>query len=674
MDRKILEHKSLQEQVDILLDEVKRIEQSDYLTSLASRRGLYDYYMELENEKNIHVMFIDINNFKKVNDVYGYYYGDELLVHLGELIKKCVSGFAARTDGNEFVVMMDGDLSVEEVEMCADRMTANLQDMDVRKDVLSIISLSIGIILNQTAAEAFDKLFHKGATALHQARNNKDGKYALYHESDKLLEMNRTMELEMEDALLEGQFHVYLQPKVNMVTSKLYGAEALCRWIHPDEGLRSPGLFIPLFERNGFISKLDMYMFEQVCKLKAQWKKKGEPYGDLLISINMSRLHLYNRKFPETLAKIADKYKIDHSELEIEITENVFVKDSDELIDNVERLKGHGFQVSIDDFGSGFSALNLLKDLAVDTIKIDQSFLYGSGATKRGKKVIRNIIAMCLDLKLDVVTEGIETKEQIDFIKQCGCQIAQGFYYARPLCIDDFIEFAQEHLVHTLSSYTFRLNGDLKSEDGSMEAFINGKGLEYQDGIFSDSKSMYFPGGPKEMNTIFIPPESIVNESFTVGMWFRAQELQYWVCAMYIKFESGFLSTYPYAWEGEGLSNVRIRDSRTVEGWYDIRTEPLIDKKWYHYAVSYDAKKETATAYINGKVAGVLENVPTNRYVKWIILGGDVFQPSFIGNICELTIYNEVKDEKFIHELYQSYVTNEKFIGNERKKRLKNTE
>ncbi len=146
-------------------------------------------------------------------------------------------------------------------------------------------------------------------------------------------------------------------------------------------------------------------------------------------------------------------------------------------------------------------------------------------------------------------------------------------------------------------------------------------------------------------------------------MWFNADILQYWVCTMYIKFESGFLSTIPYSWEEEGISNVRIRDSRVVEGWYDIRTAPLSEKTWYHYVVSYDAKKEIATAYIDGKVAGVLENVPTNRYVKWIILGGDVFQPSFIGRICELTIFNEVKDANFISDLYDSYVNDENFIG-----------
>lgn len=663
MNRRILERKSPQEQIEILLKEIERLERSDFLTNLASRRGLYEHYVELDEDAKIHVMFIDIANFRKITDVYGYNLGDELLIYVGQLIKKTIDGYAARSDDNEFVVMIDGSVSEEQVVDIANSLMASLREMGIRKDILSLMSLSIGVVLNHSVTESFDDLFHKGATVLYQAKHNHDSKCVLYHEADKIVERNRTIELEMEDALLDRQFHVFLQPKVNMVTSKLYGAEALCRWIHPVDGLRSPAVFIPLFEKNGFISKLDMYMFEEICRLKAEWKKQEAPYRDILISVNMSRLHLFDKRFPDTLAQIADKYNIEHNELEIEITESVFVKDSNELIDNVKRLKEYDFQVSIDDFGSGFSALNLLKDLAVDTIKIDQSFLYGSGATPRGKKVIRNIIAMCLDLKLDVITEGIETKEQVDFIKQCGCQFAQGFYYAKPLCVDDFIVFAKEHLVHTLSSYRFPLNGDLKSADGGMEMVINGEGLEYQHGIYSDSKSMHFPGGPKEMNTLFVPPEAIVNESFTVGMWFRADELQYWVCTMYIKFESGFLSFIPYSWEDEGVSDVRIRDSRNVNGWYDIRTAPLSAKTWYHYMVSYDAKKEIAVAYINGKVAGVLENVPTNRYVKWIILGGDVFQPSFVGNICELTIYNEVKDEKFINQLYKSYVDDERFIG-----------
>ena len=155
MNREILEHKSLQEQVEILLNEVERLEKSDSLTSLASRRGLYEYYIAMERDKNVHVMFIEINNFKKINDVYGYHMGDELLTHTGELIKSCVEGFAARTEGNEFVVIMDAGMSEEEVVKCADKLMAGMHDMDVRKDILSHVSLSIGVVLHHSVTELF---------------------------------------------------------------------------------------------------------------------------------------------------------------------------------------------------------------------------------------------------------------------------------------------------------------------------------------------------------------------------------------------------------------------------------------------------------------------------------------------------------------------------------------
>ena len=183
----------------------------------------------------------------------------------------------------------------------------------------------------------------------------------------------------------------------------------------------------------------------------------------------------------------------------------------------VNRVKNKGFLVSIDDFGSGFSALHLLKDLPVDTIKIDKEFLKISSNDERGKKVVRHVIAMCKDLKMDVVTEGVETKDQIDFITSCGCQIAQGFYYAKPLSLAEFASFANEYITSQMSNYTFRLNGTLSSEDGNLEATIEGDGLRYEAGLFADSQSLYFPGGETGQNIVLIPPNAIVNDSYTIS-------------------------------------------------------------------------------------------------------------------------------------------------------------
>ena len=166
-------------------------------------------------------------------------------------------------------------------------------------------------------------------------------------------------------------------------------------------------------------------MFEETCRIKSTWK--GTKYEHIPISINMSRLHLYNQAYPDQLVEIAGRYQIPTNELELEVTESIFLKDSTELIRMINQLQDRGFMISIDDFGSGFSALNLLKDLNANTIKLDREFLSDSSNSTRGKKIIRNVIALCLDLKMDVVTEGIETKDQIDFITRCGCQIGQGF-------------------------------------------------------------------------------------------------------------------------------------------------------------------------------------------------------------------------------------------------------
>lgn len=467
------------------------------------------------------------------------------------------------------------------------------------------------------------------------------------------------IEREMDKALENGQFYVYLQPKVNMVTTKLYGAEALVRWIHPVDGMRSPAVFIPVFEKNGFVSKLDMYMFEEVCRIKADWTKRGESYAGTMISVNMSRTHLHEKEFCKTLSEIADKYNIPHDELEVEITESVFEEDINVLIDNVNRIKEEGFLVSIDDFGSGFSALNLLKDLYVDTIKIDRDFIHGSGETARGKGIIRNVIALCMDLKADVVTEGIETKEQAEFIMQCGCQIAQGFYYSRPLPLDEFEKFADKYMVAALNCYEFPFDGSLKSRDGSFEGEIVGEGLEYREGLYPNSKSMYFPGGPQGTNVVTLPAHVMVSQSYTISMWLKPKKLHPWACALYIRHDIGFATISPLAWEDK--SDFRIWNSIGIEGWFDSPAPKCEENVWTHYTIVYNAKTEVMETYMNGQLMGRLENVPTNRHAEQFVLGGDAFQQSFNGNLCELVIYNEVKDDDFIKQLYESYVNRDGF-------------
>ncbi len=634
--------------------------EKDYLTNLPNRKSLYQYYLELPLDSALHAMFLDIDNYKKVNDIHGHIMGDMLLVSIAEFLQRELeAGFVARLGGDEFVVLLDGKISSVEMPVIAERILTRFKEMDFRKDVLSLVSLSIGILCNQTREQSLDDILVKCDTAMYHAKCNGKNRYTLYSELDSVYERNKRMEEEMENALANGEFQVFFQPKMNMVTSQMCGAEALSRWIHPTEGILVPKMYMELFEKNGFVTKLDFFIFTEVCRHKASWK--GKRYEHIPVSVNMSRLHLYNRNFPDRLEEIVRTYGIEITELELEFGERAFIKDGEELIVTIELLKKKGFQVSIDDFGSGFSALYILKDIPVDTIKIDRGFVRSSANDNRGKKVLRNIINMCKELKMDVVVEGVETKEHVKFMISCGCQVAQGLFYARPLPEKEFYYFASENIGNVKGCHTFRMNGNLNSEEGDMQGWMDGEGISFGPGIYKDSQSLYLPGGSREENIVLLPREAIVNDSYSISMWIRPKVSQPWTSAVFIKFESGFLSIVPQAWEGN--STCRIRDSRYVNGWYDVAACQLAENAWYHYVMTYNARTETAMVFINGEPVGRLENVPANYFANRIVIGGDVFKPSFNGNICEMVFYNEVKDYDFIKNLHWSYAAKENFIA-----------
>ncbi len=257
--------------------------------------------------------------------------------------------------------------------------------------------------------------------------------------SSKIREQQRKenmIEESMEAALLNKEFQVYLQPKYSPVNEELLGAEALVRWISKDRGLISPGEFIPIFEKNGFITKLDDYMIDAVAKLQADWKKEGKKY--VPVSVNVSRLHFADENLAEHIRDIVDKYDIEHKYIEIELTESAFYDDKEVLLNTIRKLHDYGFVVSMDDFGSGYSSLNLLKNIPLDIIKLDGEFFNEADDKERGETVVKNTIVLAKDLNMKIVAEGIETKEQVEFLEEQGCDLIQGFYFARPMPVADF--------------------------------------------------------------------------------------------------------------------------------------------------------------------------------------------------------------------------------------------
>lgn len=253
----------------------------------------------------------------------------------------------------------------------------------------------------------------------------------------------RKVEDDMYSALTNHEFKVYLQPKISTGEECLAGAEALVRWIHPTEGFIPPNKFIPIFEKNGFILQLDDYMLEEIAKQQAAWIAQGRKV--VPISVNVSRAHFTREDLAEHICGIVDKYQVPHNVIELELTESAFFDDKEVLLGTVKKLRESGFIVSMDDFGAGYSSLNSLKELQLDVLKIDADFFRGVDSEDRGMLIVSEVIDLAKKLNMKIVAEGIESREQVDFLAEQECDLIQGYFFAKPMPINEFEEKYKEN-------------------------------------------------------------------------------------------------------------------------------------------------------------------------------------------------------------------------------------
>lgn len=295
-----------------------------------------------------------------------------------------------------------------------------------------------------TNKASVDELYSSASLARKSIPASSTDKYFWFNEKlkeDQLWE--RFVEENMEHALEAGELHVYLQPKYNPETRRLGGAEALIRWISPTEGFIGPGKFIPIFEKNGFITKIDDFMLRSVSRLQANWVKEG--CNVVPISVNISRAHFTQEDLAEHICAIVESEGAPKELIELELTESAFFEDKDMLINTVEKLKSMGFAVSMDDFGAGYSSLNSLKDLQLDVLKIDADFFRGREENEeRGSLIVSETIQLAKNLGMTTVAEGIENVEQVEFLAERGCDLIQGFYFAKPMPIADYEQKMKE--------------------------------------------------------------------------------------------------------------------------------------------------------------------------------------------------------------------------------------
>lgn len=415
-------------------DKLKFLAEYDELTGIYNKQKFFEttrLMLDENPDKQFIFLRADIARFKLVNSYFGMQEGDILLQYIADFLKEFAQGMELVTYGRIVAdvfglctVYTDIDIIERYLEVATERLKSYKLNFDIVP--------TYGIYIIDEFDAPVNTMYDRATLASESIKGNYLQNSAYYNvKMEDEIKREQEVTNEMGIALAQEQFVVYIQPKYSLATDAPCGGEALVRWIHPERGMISPGVFIPVFEKNGFVSQLDYYMWDKVCALLRKWMDEGKsPYP---VSVNVSRVNIYNSHLVEILCGITKKYNVPNKLLQLELTESAYT-DNIELISNtIDHLRQSGFAILMDDFGSGYSSLNVLKDVVVDILKIDMRFFSDTSEKGRGESIIASVVRMAKWLNIPVVAEGVEKKEQVEFLRSIGCEYIQGFYFARPM-------------------------------------------------------------------------------------------------------------------------------------------------------------------------------------------------------------------------------------------------
>lgn len=453
---------------------------------------------------------------------------------------------------------------------------------------------------------------------------------------------------EFDEALSKGEFKVYYQPKVDSLCHNVVGGEALVRWVKSDGTIIPPFSFIELFEENRYIIKLDYFVYDHVFQYIADRIKAGQYV--VPISMNVSRIHMEDNGIIEYINFLLDKYKVPVQYLEFEITENVCMLQMENTLKFIDAMKSLGIKVSMDDFGSGYSSLNLLSEVPVDILKVDRKFFINWDKSPKKQIIIDSILSMAKKLHISVVCEGVEYEEQSRYLGLAGCDMLQGFYFSRPIPEADFTKYIDEHKAVKRNVYIFGFDGSLSDTTGVYEGKIRGKDVRFAEGMAKGRKVLYFPGGNPASEIIEMPKISYLERDFTLSMWIKAETTNIWTSVFYADYENIFVSVMPLAKDEKAVFRMKVKSE--PNGWYDVLSTETLGSRWTNIVASYNAETSVICLYVNGIMAKSVEVRERPEVLRRVMLGGDIYQRSFNGYVGELRVYNYPLGISEIKDLY----------------------
>jgi len=426
---------------------LNRLANYDPLTGLPNRHLFKEELrrslkISKENDSRMALMFLDLDNFKIINDTLGHAMGDKLLIAASSRLKSLLDSHnsIARLGGDEFVIIINNADDDTKISLLADNIIELLETPFIFDENEMFIGTSIGISLYPDDSDETETLLSYADTAMYTAKAKGKNNYQFFTSKmhEKIL-FRHDIETKLHHAIEKNEFRILYQPKIDVNTNKVIGAEALLRWGHKELGKISPSIFIPIAEESSLINQIGKWVIKNVCRDIARIKRD---FGnELCISINVSSSQILHQNLPELIQENLDANSITTEAIELEFTENMLIKQGRKSLQVLERLNKLGIKLSIDDFGTGYSSLNYLKTLPIHALKIDKSFICDTPRHEEDCAIAKSIISLANNLNLDVIAEGVETSEQLTFLKENGCSVIQGFYFSKPLDINAFTAY-----------------------------------------------------------------------------------------------------------------------------------------------------------------------------------------------------------------------------------------
>lgn len=437
-------------------DKIRYLAFYDGLTGLANRTLFLDRLKKIidhsaRNNCSFALLFMDIDNFKHINDTMGHHAGDILLKNTAEIIKTCVrrsdsvgvsgrdgpDNLVARHGGDEFVLILADISSPESAAVVARRLLDAIPQKQIIENQEISVTTSIGISVYPDDGEDKDTLFRHSDTAMYHAKKSGRNNFQFFRESLNTAAVERfSLEQDLKTALLQDHFELYFQPQLRLLDTAIIGAEALIRWRHPEKGFIPPDQFIAIAEDCGLIVDINKWVIKTACMQIRKWRNLG--LDDVRLSLNLSGYRLADQDILATIETGLAENSLSGEAIEVEVTENVLMHDTEAIAETLTRIKELGINVSLDDFGTGYSSLSYLTTFQVEAIKIDRSFVMGCSENAKSRVIIKAIIAMGHSLGLKIVAEGVETKEHFELLKKYGCDECQGYYFSPPVPAADF--------------------------------------------------------------------------------------------------------------------------------------------------------------------------------------------------------------------------------------------